>query len=339
MARKSVRKNKETGAKKRIFWLDVLRVVAIFAVVTVHVATQNWDKIAAGTEENVVLAVFDAVARFAVPIFVMISGALMLGREISLKKCLKKIGKLAIVWVFWCLFYAGMTLAMGKGTEAALKDLAFGHFHMWFLPMIAALYLITPALKWISKNQRWCVVVIIVLLVISVALRLRWTAYPMFYLMGYILGNGSWVRGKRKKYALIGAMFVFLASTVAAAALNIRASIVEGVAVRPYDADWSIFVIMQAVAIFSGVKLVAGEQPKKGAQRKIFAHLAGDVLGVYMVHIVVLGALNKIGISDVMLSGVVGTICGTVIIIVLTTGLSIGIVEIIRKIPLLKNVV
>mgnify|MGYP003321980881 CR=1 FL=1 len=45
------------------------------------------------------------------------------------------------------------------------------------------------------------------------------------------------------------------------------------------------------------------------------------------------------GCSDVMLGGVVGTICGTVITIVLTTGLSIGIVEIIRKIPLLKNVV
>ena len=184
--------------------------MAIFAVVTVHVATQNWDKIAAGTGENVVLAVFDAVARFAVPIFVMISGVL----------------------------------------------------------------------------------------------RFRWTAYPMFYLMGFVIGSGSWIKSKKKKkVAIVGSVLLFVTSVVGVVVLNMRASITEGAAVHPVDADWSILVIMQAVAMFIGAKLLVGERAKKPRTQKIYTQLAGDVLGVYMVHVALLGVLNSIGVSDVMLSG------------------------------------
>lgn len=330
----------KTDKSKRIFWLDVLRVVSIVAVVTIHAATQNWERITAGTGENVVLSVFDALGRFAVPIFVMISGTLMLRRELSFKKCLKKVGRLLIVWVFWCVFYSLLALAMGKGTESALSELAFGHFHMWFLPMIAVLYLMTPILKWITKDQRRCVVAILVLLVVSVGLQFRWTAYPMYYLMGYMLGSGKWAFGKRRKMALALCMGMFLISVVATAMLNVKASVAEGTAVRPMDGDWSIFVIMQAMTIFVGAKILAGNGTKIGVKKQeIYTRLAGDVLGVYMVHIAVLGMLNRIGVSDVMFGGVIGVFAGTILTIILVVAISVVIVELMRRIPGLKRVV
>ena len=332
-------KNSKEGQGKRIYWLDVLRVLSILAVVTIHASVQNWEVIRAGSPENAVLAVFDATSRFAVPVFVMISGALMLRRELTFKKCLLKVGRLAIVWVFWCVFYSVMALILGKGPEAALQDLAFGHFHMWFLPMIAALYLLTPALKWVTRDQRRCVVAIIILLVISASLEFRWTAYPMYYLMGYVLGSGNWVRGKKKNVAIALSIVLYLTAVTAIAVLNYKESVAAGAAIHPKDGDWSIFAMMQAVAVFIGVKLMAQGQKEQGKKTKVLARLAGDVLGVYLAHIAVMGLLNRIGISDVMFGGVVGTIAGTVITIVLTAAGSVALIEVMRRVPGLRRVV
>lgn len=63
--------------KQRIDYLDYLRLVAIFGVITVHVATSlnfyhqdyaglNWQ----------ILNFWDGLSRFCVPVFIMISGAL-----------------------------------------------------------------------------------------------------------------------------------------------------------------------------------------------------------------------------------------------------------------------
>lgn len=336
---------KQVGGK-RILWLDVLRILSILAVVMIHVSVQNFDKLEAGSPSNIVFAVFDGLSRFAVPVFVMISGALMLNRELNFKKCLSKVGRLLIVWVFWCVFYAGFTLAVGKGKEAALHDLIFGHFHMWFLPMIAALYLATPVLRMLAKNQRWCVVAIIALVVVSVGLKFRWTSYPLYYLMGYMLGNGNWVNGKKKKIAFAMSTLLFLMTSAVTMSLNIKASVAEGVAIHPLDADWTIFTIMQSVAVFIGIKLLFKGRLERGAEQIICSHLAGDVLGVYLVHIAVLGALNRLGISNVMFGGAsegglvaLGAITGVLLTAILTTGISVLVIEVMRKIPLIRKTV
>lgn len=336
--KKKSEKNKES-VKRRVFWLDVLRILSILAVVTIHVSVQNWDKVAASSDVNIVLATFDGISRFAVPVFVMISGALMLNREIGALKCLTKIGRLAIVWIFWCAFYAVMALVTGKGREAALHDLIFGHFHMWFLPMIAALYLITPVLRYIAKNQRWCVVAIIALLVISVGLRFRWTAYPMYYLLGYVLGCSDIMRGKRRVMTLAMMVSLYVASVVAIVAMNVKASVAAGAAIHPEDADWSTLTVIQSVAVFIGVKYFVKERSREGVEQKICSHFAADILGVYLVHIAVLGLLNRVGVSNIMFGGGASTAFGTMLTIVLTTGISVAIIEVMRRVPGLRRVV
>lgn len=340
------RERQAKKSEKRIFWLDFLRVLSILAVVTIHVSTQNWESVAAGSVSNMVFATFDGLSRFAVPVFVMISGALMLNRDLGFKKCLTKIGRLLIVWVFWCVFYAGFSLAVGKGKEAALHDLIFGHFHMWFLPMIAALYLVTPVLRLLVKNQRWCIVAIIVLAVVSLGLEFRWTSYPMYYLMGFVLGNGDWASGKKKKMAMLTSFLLFLVTAVVIAGLNVKISIAEGVAVHPLDADWSVLTIMQSVVLFVGVKLLFKGSTEKGTGQKICSHLSRDVLGVYLVHVAVLGALNRLGISNIMFGAVsdgglavLGAIFEVIFTTVLTTGGSVLIIEAMRKIPLIRRAV
>ena len=62
------------------FNTDVMRLIASFFVVMIHLSSNN----------GAVGLMFNSISRFSVPVFVMISGALFLNRNISIKTLYKK---------------------------------------------------------------------------------------------------------------------------------------------------------------------------------------------------------------------------------------------------------
>jgi surface polysaccharide O-acyltransferase-like enzyme len=125
----------------------------------------------------------------------------------------------------------------------------------------------------------------------------------------------------------------------------VKESMAVGAVIHPLDADWSILTIVQSVAVFVLIKLLFMERTERKVEQKICSHLAGDVLGIYLVHIAVLGGLNRIGISNVMFGNdsgkieALGTIFGVLITMLLTTGISVLVIEIMRKLPVLRRTV
>ena len=69
--------------KSRVFYYDYLRIVAIFAVVIIHVSSQNWYVTDVNTIAWSAFNFYDSIARWGVPIFLMISGALILKKDIK----------------------------------------------------------------------------------------------------------------------------------------------------------------------------------------------------------------------------------------------------------------
>ena len=78
---------------KRIFYYDVLRALAIIGIVFCHVSVCP----------NLYISVFfDCFRDFSIPIFVMLSGALLLGKKDTLIKFFKKrLSRLFIPFLFW----------------------------------------------------------------------------------------------------------------------------------------------------------------------------------------------------------------------------------------------
>ena len=74
----------------RILYFDYLRILAMFAVMLLHVASQFWYTTPTNTTEWQVCNIYDSLARFGVPIFVMISGALFLGKKRPIKRIYQK---------------------------------------------------------------------------------------------------------------------------------------------------------------------------------------------------------------------------------------------------------
>lgn len=145
---------------KRIHYLDLLRIIAIFEVIIIHVASQGFSHNAVSHHYWLGLNFWDSISRICVPLFVMISGALFLNpeRQITVKHLFSKnIWRITTAYLFWNLFYAGYSFYIQGANRAALfKILISGYAHLWFLPMIVGLYLIVPFLRKITTNDQLC---------------------------------------------------------------------------------------------------------------------------------------------------------------------------------------
>lgn len=156
--------------KTRVIWLDLLRIFAIVAMVFLHTFTGNylgadsaW-RVADPTTLNwQSLNVFDCLVRFCVPVFCMISGVFFLDpdREQPIKKLFSKnILRIAVSFVVWSGIYAvaGIFLrdeVLGVSSFAgAVKNAAFGHYHLWFLLMLIGFYLLVPFLRKIAADRK-----------------------------------------------------------------------------------------------------------------------------------------------------------------------------------------
>ncbi|MDO5510147.1 MAG: acyltransferase family protein [Weeksellaceae bacterium] len=147
-----------------INYLSNLRVLAIFLVVLGHVAIPYLYELHVTSFTNWSIVNFiSAVARLSVPVFVMITGALLLGRIEPLDLFLKKrLTRILRPFIFWTIAYiifhftwAGNEITTSevvrKTVHAFFKE---ADYHFWFIYMILGLYLFMPILRlWIVNAK------------------------------------------------------------------------------------------------------------------------------------------------------------------------------------------
>ena len=139
-------------------WLDVVRVVAITAVVTIHTAGPLL-KQARGIETSAaawwLADAVDAACRWSVPVFVMVSGALMLDparvrplREFYRRRARRILAPLT-VWTVFYLVWRTTVLGDELSWRDSLRLTAVGDpfLHLYFLFVMAGLAAVTPFLQ------------------------------------------------------------------------------------------------------------------------------------------------------------------------------------------------
>lgn len=158
----------------RNYSLDVLRVLATLLIVLLHSCGRYVDNFASSPTsiEFITGNLLDSICRVGVPIFVMISGALLLReeKEITIKTALKKALYFASILIVWSAFYVAYTAIddifkqQPLNLTELLKSFLFGHYHLWYLYMLIGLYLITPILKLITKRENSKIVLYFIVL-------------------------------------------------------------------------------------------------------------------------------------------------------------------------------
>ena len=142
--------------KDRIDYLDALRNIACFAVVMLHVAALNTYNVDFQSYEWNVFMFYESVVNWAVPLFVMISGSVMLEREYSYKVIIKKCKSIVFVFWVWSILFLTFEIIINGITPYKnmlwLQMILQGHYHMWYLIMLFGLYLIIPLIRVIVEK-------------------------------------------------------------------------------------------------------------------------------------------------------------------------------------------
>jgi surface polysaccharide O-acyltransferase-like enzyme len=160
--------------QNRNIYIDLLRILATFGVIIIHVASSKWYDTSIETFDWQIINFYHSVVRWPVPIFFMISGIFLLrplNNDVEFKQemkyIFKKILRLVCSIVFWVILYNFFALFLGKfiiGKEFVdLHDIlkAFGRiilgpawFHLWFVYALIGLYLLIPILRCFIKNSK-----------------------------------------------------------------------------------------------------------------------------------------------------------------------------------------
>lgn len=132
--------------KERIFYLDLLRSIAILAVILCHLFQLYPYEFSWGPLRY--LIVINTFGYLGVPIFFMLSGALLLNREIKFRDFYKKrFARIIYPYVFW----VSITIILGYfffGFRDNIPLIILGqNKYTWFAWTLAGLYLFIPIIN------------------------------------------------------------------------------------------------------------------------------------------------------------------------------------------------
>lgn len=192
---------------KRIEYLDYLRALAIIGIVVIH----SFDPFVIGTNHTGSLFIA-SLFRFAVPLYVVISGALLLSHPItdSVTFYKKRVAKIGIPLLVWTVIYILYNQLGGKPltSESLISYALFGQpfYLIWAL---LGLYLITPFLRRFlessTKQEVYLATTIaLILSIVSSSIEvwlladknvlpafsiIRFVPFIGYYLLGYVLAS------------------------------------------------------------------------------------------------------------------------------------------------------
>lgn len=151
--------------------LDILRILAMLAVVIVHIGAGETYTLSHTDINWKILTFFGAVMTWQIPCFVMISGRFFLDpeRSVTVKRMFNAIIRLCIAFVVWDLIYQIYYIMSGAYSDLNWKGIIMqtieGPYHFWYIYMMIGVYFLIPFLRKITENKTLMEVFILLFLV------------------------------------------------------------------------------------------------------------------------------------------------------------------------------
>lgn len=306
-------------AGERIYYLDILRILAIMGVITLHVASTPVIKMDfIGSTQWWVANVIDGSMRWAIPVFFMLSGALLLGskKEESIgsfyKRSFKRLGIPFIMWSIIYFFFKHCYL----GKESLEPMVMFTKFlnefftdniynHLWFMYVILTLYFIAPFFKAMVQNLRkrdlqiiiisWIIIGFIYPFIqnlyfenFGVTYNIKFfgipffTGYAGYFVLGYYLRIYE-VKNKTRIFSYIAGFI----SAVMVPLLTYAFSIDKLVLDERFYGHFSITSVLMGIAVFLYIQDINWNEILNVKMRRLVSSLSGSTFGIYFVHMAV----------------------------------------------------
>lgn len=347
--------------KKRIIWIELLRIAACIGVIGIHVASQHFKDAQLNSSVWAVSNFYHGINRFAVACFIMISGLLYLDerRTWNLKRLwTKNILQIAVAYIFWQMFYGVYRLiikgTITQGKVACLKQLlnyvTKNYFHLWYLPMLMGLLAITPLIWEIvnsSNGKQWEEYMIILFLICQVIpytvnyfpvpyrkqiVNILNTVHPDlvtsftgYFILGHYLSKYGVSKKLEKIIYILGITFILSGIT-----LCYYSSLKSGKPVQSFYENYTLAAFFWSTTIFLIFKNYVSRIRWNERQENVICILGNCTFGIYLIHAFFRNVLHTIGIDSMVIDN---TVLAVPLVVLLIFVLSCAAVMLIKKIP------
>lgn len=297
----------------KYIWADNMRITATTGVILLHIAATllpefNHTDISGWWAANI----YNSSVRFCVPLFVMLSGALLLPKEYPLKDFLKKkLIRIVLPFLFWSFIYIvrkyqfltsvhSMNIADSiKWIFAQVKN-GSTSYHLWYVYMIIGIYLFIPVIgKWARNSSEKEILYFLVLWLLTLFLSQPliedynpefdlsyFSGFIGYLVLGYYLSVKSFA--DPAKITRIALLLIFLSIAFTAAGTWLL-SLSKGRYAPYFHGNFSPNVLLLSMGVFLYFK----NRRRTG----IAATAAGRFIsqysfGIYLIHVLVIKYLN-----------------------------------------------
>lgn len=294
--------------------INLVKIFACFLVIVVHVSGINLPKMASeGWDTSNWI---DSFSRVCVPLFFMISGAMLLTKDEPLSSFFKRrYSKVLPPLLFWSLvyyIYYSLTINKNYGDNPLLYMLTRpAGTHLWYFYAIAGIYLAIPLFRKIyihSSNAEKALFIAIWFTSTVLVPNLRngfglnidisfWSlntigSYIGFFFLGAI-SRDQFSQLSKKNIAFY--LVLYIATGAGIAILTKWASVNKGSWTEVFYSYLTPLVVIGAYALFTVLNNL-GRKITKPVTTRLLNVFSDCALGIYCIHIIVRDELYRIGI-------------------------------------------
>lgn len=340
----------KNSSTKTIYQFSYLRVAACIAIITLHTvyAANEYFAPTLSESQNLFSRMVENCMMWAVPCFLMVTGALLLNRkkEITFKKLFGKyilriVAALLVFSMVFRIFDIIMdkenvsTFSVLQGFQEFFADMSWGH--LWYLYLLIGLYLLLPFYKKIadhSTKKELCYLLVLYVVFLSLLPGLgMWgiecgfyicvsLIYPLYLFCGHMLHEHILNINKGLAWCLL---------VVSTGLILFLTKVRWDTGFEAMDTLWgysSILVILQTTGMFAVMETIkADKMPRLNI---VMEKLDECSFGVYLIHMIFVRLILRYGNFNPYENGGVPTFIALIAGIFIA---SYAITWVLRKIP------
>ena len=292
---------------ERIYYIDILKFLAIFGVIFIHICGFT------GHSEimHYQIKYLSQIFHFAVPIFLMITGTLLLNRNITIKAFVKKrFARIIYPYIFWIILAIIMFLYVSNSYlqdyPMIIIDKFFTMSWNWYFWMMVGVYLAIPVINdfILNRGDEGCKYFVVLMIFTSIyysitgisayttGLDLRFFILPIAYVvLGYFLSSYDFKIAKNR-IVPISLMVFLLATGLKLMFPEFTVYFTNDVIFLNSGLNINFLGIIQASAIFLLIKNL--NHFNNSYIKSFVISVSKSSYGMYLSHIILLIPLSQI---------------------------------------------